>query len=77
MSVDLARPARHRAETVREQDLRMELMAARQDAVAFCNRLEPRLSRLHGASVHLGPLAEQLAAGAIHDVRRYRARNER
>lgn len=56
-------------------EAQIELAVRRAEAVAFCDRIEPRLSRLHGAAVHLGPQAEQLAAGAIHDVRSYRERN--
>lgn len=76
MAVDVA-PVRHRAETVREQDLRMELLAFRHDALSLCDSLEPRLTRLHGATIHLGPVAEQLCAGALHEVKSYRTRNER
>jgi hypothetical protein len=77
MVVDLERPARHRPETLREQNLRIELVEHRRDALALCDHLEPRLRRLHGATVHLGPEAEQLAAGALYHVRRYRTRNDR
>lgn len=55
----------------------MELSVRRLEAVALCDRLEPRLSRLHGATTHLGPVAEQLAASALYELRRYRTRNER
>lgn len=75
MAVETVRAIRHRPETLREQNLRLELAEAHRDAIAFCDRVEPSLHRLHGATVHIGPLAEQLAAKAIFEVRRYRDRN--
>lgn len=57
-------------------EAQMELVCRKQEAIALCDSLEPRLTRLHGATVHLGPRAEQLAAGALHDVRSYRERNK-
>lgn len=56
-------------------EAQIELIERRRDAIALCDRLEPRLARLHGATLELGPVAEQLCAGAMHEVRRYRARN--
>jgi hypothetical protein len=73
MAVDFA-PVRHRPETVREQNLRIELAEARRDAIALCDALQPRLKRLHGVCALISPTAEQLAAGAVYDVQRYRAR---
>jgi hypothetical protein len=63
--------------TVPERDwdeARMELAEARRDAIALCDALEPRLKRLHGVCALISPTAEQLAAGAVYDVQRYRAR---
>lgn len=60
----------------RWDEAQVELAARRQEAIAFCDALEPRLERLHGATVHLGPVAEQLCAGALYLVARFRARNE-
>jgi hypothetical protein len=73
VAVDLA-PIRHRPETVREQDLRMELVERQRDAVTFCDRVERRLGALYVAAVEMGPSAEQLCVGALHDVQRYRTR---
>jgi hypothetical protein len=75
MVVDVSRPVRHRPETLREQNLRMEVASRQQEAIDLCDRLEPRLIRLYAATVLLGVVAEQLCAGALHDVRRYRERN--
>jgi hypothetical protein len=62
---------------VRERDeLRVELAVRRAEAIALCDALDARLGRLHLATRDLGPVAEQLCAGALFATARYRARNE-
>lgn len=62
------RPVRHRPETLREETLRMELTALRQDVRTYCEFLEPRISALLPMSVELGPTAYQLVAGSARLV---------
>lgn len=74
MAVDLSRPSRHRAETPREQDLRLELTALRADVRDYCSFLEPRLSALLPMCIELGPRAYQLVAGSSRLVSSLKAR---
>jgi hypothetical protein len=76
MAVDLM-PIRHRRETVREQNLRLELAEQRRDAIALCDEIEPRLNQLYVATIAIGPAAEQLCIKALYEIKRYRTRNER
>ncbi len=71
MAVDLA-PVRHRRETVREQNLRMELDAMRHDALEHCAFVEPRLDALYPVAICLGPREEQLVGGCLYSVARLR-----
>lgn len=76
MVVDVLAPARHRPETLREQNLRIELTTLTREVVAYCDRIKPRLDALEPAAIELGPLAHQLVAGALHDVAALRRKVE-
>lgn len=71
MAVDLA-PVRHRRETVREQNLRMEYAALRHDAITHCDFVEPRLDALYPVAIELGPREEQLVGSCLYSVDRLR-----
>lgn len=69
MAVDLA-PVRHRRETVREQNLRMELEVLRGDVREHCQFVAPRLDMLYQNAISLGPRGEQVVAGCMYSVDR-------
>lgn len=70
-------PVRHRAETVQEQNLRMELTVLRGDVRDYCDFLQPRLERLEVASYEIGPEAHQLVIGSQRLVASLRQRVDR
>lgn len=64
MAIDLQRPPTHRGETVREQNLRVELAELRRDVAFATDAIAARLDRLVPAAIEIGPEALQLVVGA-------------
>jgi hypothetical protein len=74
MKATIERPYRHRQETLRESNLRMEFSVLRGDVSNACERLERVFKALEPAAVEIGPPAYQLVLGGRYEVDKLRRR---
>jgi hypothetical protein len=64
---------RHRRETLRETNQRMELQARRDETLALLDDVAPHLRRLYLVAQEVGPSAMHSVAVIDHRLRRLRA----